>query len=158
MSIDRSAVIVTGGRALDFEVLGVPAPQGSKTRMPNGAMLDGGSKAARISHRAWREAVAGCARDIAGEHGMYDEALYFAAEFRFPMPKSRRKADRERGWCWKTSAPDIDKLLRNTFDGLKDGGLIRDDALICRIGGTGRIEVRGWTGARIWLEPVEETP
>lgn len=138
-----------------FEVLGIPAPQGSKTRMPNGAMLDGGSKVSRASHRAWRGAVAQAAKDIAGQVGMLDGPLRLDASFRFPMPASRRKADRTRGWCWKVSTPDIDKILRSTLDGLTDGGLICDDALICQLGIIDKREVIGWTGAVIRLRPVD---
>lgn len=32
---------------ITFRVLGVPAPQGSKTRMPNGAMLEAASQTGR---------------------------------------------------------------------------------------------------------------
>lgn len=135
---------------VSFEVLGVPAPQGSKTRMPNGAMLDGGSKVARERHRAWRTAVAEIAQVVAHDEGMLDGALSIHIEFRFPMPKSRTKADTYRGWRFKSTTPDIDKILRNTFDGLKDGGLIRDDALICQVAASKR-EVDGWTGAVILL-------
>jgi len=35
---------------VDLRVIGVPAPQGSKTRMPNGAMVEGGSAAGRAKH------------------------------------------------------------------------------------------------------------
>ena len=43
---------------VDLRVIGVPAPQGSKTRMPNGAMVEGGSAAGRAKHRAlWDRSV-----------------------------------------------------------------------------------------------------
>lgn len=48
-----------------FEVLGTPTPQGSKTRMPNGAMVEGRSAGQRAMHRSWRTAVAEAARDVA---------------------------------------------------------------------------------------------
>ena len=45
---------------------------------------------------------------------------------------------------------DIDKLLRSTFDALKDGGLIVDDSRIVAVA-AGKVEVPApeWTGAMI---------
>lgn len=133
-----------------FDILGLPSPQGSKTRMPNGAMVEAASATGRANHKSWRTAVAEAAREFNGDNPPLDGAIYLDVTFRFPMPKSRRKADRERGWCPKTTTPDLDKLLRALGDGLKAGGLIVDDARISA--GTHRkIEVIGWTGASVML-------
>lgn len=66
------------------------------------------------------------------------------------MPPSRPKRDRERGWLWAHKKLDIDKLLRSTFDALKDGGLIVDDSRIVAVA-AGKVEVPApeWTGAMI---------
>lgn len=139
--------------SLYFEILGDPTPQGSKTRMPNGAMLEGKSKAARERHRNWRAAVAETARDIAAHKDVpapLDGPLFLAVEFRFPMPASRPKAVRAKGNCLKVSAPDLDKLIRALGDGLKAGGLIVDDARIVEITAS-KVEVVGWTGATVRL-------
>jgi Holliday junction resolvase RusA-like endonuclease len=118
---------------IPFEIVGVPTPQGSKTKMPNGAMVEGGSKAARDAKRDWRTTVAQVARDVAETipDAPLDEPLRLVVQFRFPMPTSRPKAVREAGVALKQSAPDLDKLLRALGDGLQSGGLIRDDARIC---------------------------
>lgn len=134
----------------EFEILGVPAPQGSKTRMPNGATIEGSSTAGRAKIRAWRQAVSAVARDIAGDEPPIDEPLGIEIEFRLPMPKSRPKAARAVGRWPHQVKPDIDKLLRATLDGLTDGGLIRDDSRIVAVG-MEAWEVVGWTGALVRL-------
>jgi uncharacterized protein YjiS (DUF1127 family) len=110
---------------VDLRVIGVPAPQGSKTRMPNGAMVEGGSAAGRAKHLAWRTAV---------------------AQFFLPRPASRKR-DR-----WADRKPDLDKLLRCTLDGLTDAGLIRDDARVTYIAASKEL-ADTWTGATLRVQP-----
>lgn len=136
-----------------FEVLGLPGSQGSKTKMPNGAMVEGGSKTGRERTKAWRTAVAQTARDVAGGEP-YDGALHLTIEFRLPMPASRRKAIRELGRWPHSVKPDIDKLTRATLDGLTAGGLIVDDARVFALA-VEAYEVTGWTGAEIVLRRFE---
>ena len=136
-----------------FEVLGVPAPQGNKTLMPNGAIVEGKSKTGRAKHKAWRQAVAWTARDLA-ESEPHDGALQATITFRLPMPKSRPAAAQTLGMWPHSVRPDIDKLLRCTFDGLSDGGLIRDDARFFAVE-TEAWEVTGWTGAEITIRRWE---
>jgi len=130
-----------------FEVLGVPAPQGSKTVMPGGIMVDGTSTTGRAKHKAWRSAVADVARCAAGDEP-YDGALQVSISFRLPMPASRPAKVRTVGIWPKSTKPDIDKLIRSTLDGLTDGGLIVDDARIFALD-VEKYEVIGWTGAEI---------
>lgn len=136
-----------------FEILGLPAPQGSKTRMPNGAMVEGGSTTGRVKHKSWRAAVAEAARDLADDEP-YDGALSLSVTFRLPMPASRPRAIRDAGHGHKTTKPDLDKLLRTLCDGMTAGGLIRDDARICHIDAA-KIEVVGWVGAEVVLRRFE---
>jgi Holliday junction resolvase RusA-like endonuclease len=71
--------------------------------------------------------------------------------FRFAMPASRLRAIRERGWAWKTSKPDLDKLLRSTCDSLVTAGLLTDDSRIVRAVAE-KVEIDGsWTGAEIMV-------
>lgn len=142
------------GTIVEFEILGDPAAQGSKTRMPNGAMLEGGSPEARAKHRSWRTAVAEAARDVAAHDDVpapLDGPLCLDVTFRFAMPASRPKHVRAIGCGPKVSAPDLDKLIRALGDGLQAGGLVRDDARICEIVAN-KIEVTdGWTGAVVTI-------
>jgi len=148
------AHLVGDTMTVTFTVHGTPAPQGSmKAFAVNGrAMIkpSGGNNFA-----AWRNAVAQAAHELVAEHGQLDGPLRLDVAFRFPMPASRPKATRARGWAWKTAAPDLDKLVRAVGDALSASGLIRDDALIVDLCAT-KIEVVGWTGATITLQPAAE--
>lgn len=136
---------------IEFEVLGIPMPQGSmKAFSANGQARmkpSGGTGFA-----AWRNAVAVAAKDIAEDHGKLDGPLDLELIFRFPMPKSRSKAVRAFGLADKTTAPDLDKLVRSIGDSLTAGGLIADDARICHLTAC-KVETTGWTGAtiRLWM-------
>jgi Holliday junction resolvase RusA-like endonuclease len=141
-----------------FEVLGQPAGQGSKTRMPNGAMLEGKSANQRALHGNWRTAVAEAARTARTTlPTALDGPLRCTVRFRFPMPASRSKKVRVAGQAWKRSAPDLDKLQRALGDGLKAGGLIVDDALIVHWDAT-KVETIDWTGATVVVRTMEEGP
>ena len=130
-----------------FDVLGDPTPQGSKTKMPGGVMVEGGSREQRDRRVNWRNAVADKAREAAAQVGCLDGDLHLVVVFRFPMPKSRPKAVREAGRAWKNSAPDLDKLVRSLGDSLTHGGLITDDARLVHIDAY-KVEVwEHWTGA-----------
>jgi Holliday junction resolvase RusA-like endonuclease len=137
-----------------FEVLGVPAPQGSKTGfMQHGKvrMVESASATGRAKVRSWRAAVAEVAREHAAIlEGPFDGPLHLAIEFRLPMPASRPKWMRAAGMAWHTTKPDLSKLIRATEDALTDAGLIRDDARICALR-VAKLQVVGWTGARIRL-------
>lgn len=137
--------------SLVFQVLGVPTPQGSKSRMPNGAIVEAGTAKSRKAKKEWRTAVAEQAKSIVGDRGPITVPMLMSCQFRFPMTKSRRKWEVEQGWAWKVTYPDLDKLIRATGDALKVGGLIKDDGLIASFGSMDRIETVGWTGAVIAL-------
>lgn len=148
-----------------FEVVGLPKAQGSKKAFvikgkngakPRAAMAeDSGSPGA-----AWRDDVAQAAKKIADrilDSGTatvfvppFDGALTLHVTFRFPMPKSRTKAQRERGEIPKTSAPDTSKLVRSVEDSLQAAGLIVDDARFVEVRAR-KIETVGWTGAVIQI-------
>lgn len=148
---------------VSFHVLGVPAPQGSKSAVVRGGhavVIEGASKGQRDRHRNWRSAVAEAARDALSTHGLtaaLDGPLHLTVTFRHPMPASRPKRIREHGTAWKTSAPDASKLLRATEDGLQAGGLIADDARLAEIV-VRKVETVGWTGAEIHIETIEDQP
>ena len=136
--------------SVDLRVLGVPAPQGSKTRMPYGALVEGGSSTGRAAHRAWRTAVAeAAAHAMTGRDAPLDGPLQLVADFRLPRPASARK-----GKVWADRKPDLDKILRSTLDGLTDGGLIADDARVVYVSASKALaDVSDpWTGAIIRLD------
>lgn len=109
-----------------IEVHGVPAPQGSKTRMPNGAMLEGGSATGRLKQKNWRADVRSAAeawREANGNPPLIDAPVSLFVTFRMPRPKSRKRD------LWVATKPDLSKLLRCTEDSLT-GVIWRDDSLV----------------------------
>jgi crossover junction endodeoxyribonuclease RusA len=135
-----------------FDVVGVPVQQGSKRHIGGGRMIE----SAGTRHRDWRHAVATEARSVAAgiPDAPLDGPLCLSVQFRFPMPTSRPKRLRDIGVAWKTSAPDLDKLVRSVGDSLTDSGLIRDDARIGMVIAT-KVEVTDWSGAVIQLYPLD---
>lgn len=113
-----------------FRVDGIPAPQGSKRHVGNGRMIE-------MSKRVgpWRDRVVlTLRRDYKGEP--LDGPLSARLEFYIERPKS---VTRE----FPSVMPDIDKLVRSTFDAMKQGGLIADDARIVDLEATKRYGVPG---------------
>jgi Holliday junction resolvase RusA-like endonuclease len=135
---------------IEFTVLGTPAPKGSVTRMPNGAMLQGRDANERERIAAWATAVADAANRVKPDSPI-DEPVSVTFEFFFPLPAS----DRYR--TWHAVTPDGDKCARNTADALKVAGVIRDDSLISRMVIEKRYARDGDPlGARIRVEPLGE--
>lgn len=119
-------------REIHLVIVGLPAPQGSKVRMPNGATVDGTSKTGRANLAAWREAVRKACRDHleANPARPLAEPVRVEIHFRFPPTAS----DPYR--FWHASTPDIDKTIRSTFDSLVHGGLLADDRFVCDVRAT----------------------
>jgi crossover junction endodeoxyribonuclease RusA len=111
---------------LTLTIIGLPAQQGSKTRMPNGAMVDGNSAKARANLKAWREAVAQAVRSHldAFPASPLAEPVRVDATYRFPVVAS----DPYRTFVAGT--PDLDKLDRALGDALTQAGLLADDKWI----------------------------
>ena len=89
--------------------------------------------------KRWRRNVAGVAKTALTKRqaeglAALDGPLHMSVAFRFPMPKSRPARDFKRGWKWKDTSPDIDKLVRAIGDALdSDAKLIVNDARICSL-------------------------
>lgn len=139
--------------AVVFTVVGTPAPQGDKSAVliaGKPRLIEGRRNSGRDRHRNWRAAVADAARTQAGICGRLDGPLHLDVQFRYPMPPSRPRRVQAIGTAWKTTAHDLDKLLRALGDGLKEGGLIVDDARLARITAS-KVETTSWSGAVITL-------
>ena len=141
-------------RTATFDVYGDPKPQGSMRAFAVGGhavMKPGGGHA----FAAWRNAVAEAAR-IEAEHlgTPLDGAVKLTVEFRFKMPKSRGKLAQLGGWAHKSTAPDLDKLLRCVGDAFTAAALVSDDARIAVIVAS-KLEVYDdWTGAHVELTEI----
>jgi crossover junction endodeoxyribonuclease RusA len=94
---------------LQFEVRGLPVPQGSAKAFPN--PKTGGSIVVTQTPKlkAWREAVANEARKVAPQE-LIDGGVKVRILFLFPLPKSKKEG------CIMITRPDIDKLIRAVFD------------------------------------------
>jgi Holliday junction resolvase RusA-like endonuclease len=120
--------------SITFTVIGLPAPQGSKTRMPNGAMVEAASKTGRDNLRSWRDSVITACREAAGRPvEPLGEPVRVVIDFLFPASKSKPYRHHH------AQKPDLDKLVRATLDAMRLGGLIADDALVCSLSAT-----KGW--------------
>lgn len=134
-----------GANEVRFEVIGLPAPQGSKRHVGRGVMVESSKKV-----RPWREAVAWAGREAMAGRPALDGPLRLEVSFRLPPTGRWSKTDSARGWRWKPRKPDLDKLLRSTLDALTDAAVIADDARVCEID-AGKTEVAGPSGAFIVL-------
>lgn len=120
---------------IELRVYGLPAPQGSKRHVGGGVMVES-SKALK----PWREAVKTAAREAAERQGFLQiprsTPVYMDVTFIFPRPASHYGTGRNAGVLkpnaprWKTTAPDLSKLVRATEDAITDAGLWADDALV----------------------------
>ena len=113
-----------------FWIDGEPAPQGSK----NGFVKNGRVVMVESSKKVkpWREAVALATQEYRAskwpnaEQWTLTTSVEIALVFHLPRPKSVTRK-------WPAVKPDLDKLIRSTFDGLTTGGLYTDDALVIAV-------------------------
>lgn len=132
---------------LSFDVVGLPAPQGSKRHVGRGVLVESSRLVA-----PWRDSVA-YACQWAMESVQWerlDEACAVELTFYLPRPKSAPKRR-----IWPDRKPDIDKLARATLDALGTAGAYSDDARVVSLFLVKRYAV-GWTGATIRISPVTE--
>lgn len=127
---------------VELRIVGVPAPQGSKTAIQGrdrAYVIEGGSTTGRRKHRAWRAAVtaATLAHVPPSERFDDDDALSVSLLFVMPRPKARRLDVLCR------VKPDLDKLIRSTLDGLADGLLFKHDSRVSSLAASKVYEVEG---------------
>jgi crossover junction endodeoxyribonuclease RusA len=107
--------------SITITVYGTPGPQGSKRHVGNGRMVESSAKV-----KPWREAVIWAARGVGGK---IPGPVGVDITFTLPKPKSAPKTKR----TWPDRKPDIDKLVRSTFDALTSAGAIEDDARVVNV-------------------------
>lgn len=114
---------------IEVRVYGVPAPQGSKTAFVRGGravVVDGSSAVGRQKLSSWRSEVAReCHNERPSEP--LSGPLFVNIIFFMPKPKSAPK-----GKVWCDKKPDIDKLIRSTFDAMT-GVIYNDDSQVVAI-------------------------
>lgn len=127
----------------------VPQPKGSKrlvTRKNGQQVLLEDAK----NLKPWMRAIEAEARKLHAEVGTLDGPLYVVAEFRFPIPKARAHLRR---W-WKSTAPDLDKLMRGLGDALTQSKLIHDDARIAAVN-LWKVETDQWAGVLVTIRKLD---
>jgi len=114
---------------LIIDVVGLPAPQGSKKAFVRGTkavLVESSDKV-----KPWRSAVAWTARQASKQTGweMTAAAVTITIDFTLPRPKSLPKR-----FVDHVKKPDIDKLIRSTLDGIGDAGTIwGDDSQVVKV-------------------------
>lgn len=123
-------------RAISFTVYGTAAPQGSKSHIGHGVMVES-SKAVK----PWRQDVVAAALEAIAKQEHWEPftgPVYLVAHFYFPRPNSHYGTGKNVNTL-KDTAPDYvsnrrhgdaDKLLRSTCDALTTAGIWRDDSQV----------------------------
>lgn len=135
------------------QVVGLPAPQGSKRHVGRGIMVESSKRV-----RPWREAVKQATLDVlatdpAGlvSYPFDRDPVRVIIVFRLPRPASHYRTGanaqllRAAAPLWPASRPDVDKLLRSTLDALGEAGLWRDDCQVVRA-----------IASKVWAERDEQ--
>lgn len=107
---------------------GTPAPQGSKRHIGHGRMVEMSKRL-----KPWRAAVRAALLQAADPRTfpIFPRETPVLAELVFTiaapqrLPKSRP--------TWPIRQPDLDKLVRSTFDAISDSGIWGDDAQVIRL-------------------------
>jgi crossover junction endodeoxyribonuclease RusA len=145
---------------IEIAVYGVPAPMGSKrayiSAKGRAAVVESGSQ----RQKSWRQAVV----DAALEHGSPMLADPVAVEITFALgrPRSHYRTGKNshivRGSAppYPARMPDVDKLARNTLDGLTAAGVYGDDGQVVML-----TVAKQWAdgrppGATITIRPIAE--
>ncbi len=107
---------------IEFTVVGLPAPQGSKrfvghAKSGRGILVESSRKV-----KPWREAVKYAALETGKRiSGPVTVLMVFALPRPASAPQKRRFPDRK---------PDLSKLIRSTEDAISDSGTWEDDARV----------------------------
>ena len=140
----------TVNEGITLEVRGTPAPQGSKrpVRLGKGDNSRIGMVESSAKVKPWRDAVrAEASRAFIAPHtGPVSVILLFL----LARPKSL-----PRRVTHPVNRPDLDKLVRSTLDGLKEGGAFKDDSLVISITTSKAYAMNGQSpGCTIRVSPV----
>ena len=107
---------------------GVPAPKGSARAIKRGGfavLVASSSDANKRAQKSWADAVAWAAKAAMAGSPPLDGPVGVSVTFRMPRPPSVRRMLPE-------VKPDVDKLLRSTFDALS-GIAFADDAQVVSV-------------------------
>jgi Holliday junction resolvase RusA-like endonuclease len=128
-------------------VFGAPAPQGSKRHLGKGVMVESSKKV-----KPWREAVKHAAVEVRGRMPAMTGPVHVTVCFTVAKPASAPKTR----VTYPSKRPDLDKLLRSTFDALGDAGCWLDDGQVISVTAhkaypNEAANALDTPGARIWI-------
>lgn len=113
-----------------FRVRGVPKPQGSLTRSPQGHMYHSSAK----SLNDWRHAINDEARKAMID-GPFEGAVSVSIVFYMPRPKGHSNAKgvlKPKAPAVPTGKPDVDKLARSALDAMT-AVVFKDDSQVTKL-------------------------
>lgn len=135
---------------ITFFAPGIPSAQGSKRHVGNGIMVDTDKNL-----KSWRSVVAGACPLEAPLNCPVEVSIVFC----YNRPKSHYGRRDKKPYLkddapyFKSSAPDVDKLMRAVCDALTGIAYV-DDALIARLSAS-KIYIDQLAGARITIAPLK---
>lgn len=104
-----------------INVVGIPAPQGSKKSIGNNRFIETSKKLP-----AWRKAVKEAALEVMATEQKLEGPIWLELQIYVPRPKTVSKEQRP----WPVTPPDASKLLRSVEDSLTDAGVWIDDSYV----------------------------
>lgn len=147
---------------LTINVLGTPAPQGSKRHVGNGIMIESSAKV-----KPWRQDVKHAAlAELEGQQAtpVFAGPVFVSVRFYLARPKGHyrtgRNAElvRDSAPSLPVTKPDLDKLLRSTLDALGEAGVWRDDSQVTSVEASKVFAGRRPPGAYIYVSPDVVAP
>lgn len=127
---------------LQFDVEGIPVPQGSFRHIGNGRII-----AANPKLNAWRETIANTINQHPDAPFELDVPVRIDLVFVMPRPKTVTRQHH-------TVKPDTDKLIRAVLDSIslyRYSQLLKDDSYVTDLHAAKRYTTDGWTGVHIKL-------
>lgn len=107
-----------------INVVGIPAPQGSKKSIGNNRFVETSKKLP-----AWRKAVKEAALEVMATEQKIEGPVRVVIWFFLPRPKTISMKQRK----FPIVPPDCDKLVRSVLDSLTQAGVWTDDSLVISI-------------------------
>ena len=136
--------------SVKIRVNGSPAPQGSKTIGRYGGMYESSKKVGPWRNAVRTETQRVCSHPFSGP-------VEVIITFYLVRPKGHYGTGKNAGVlkpsspAYPKTTPDVDKMTRAVFDGLKDGGAFRDDAQVVDLHATKRYADQQPPGADICI-------
>jgi Holliday junction resolvase RusA-like endonuclease len=121
---------------LTLNVVGTPAPQGSKTAGINPRTGKVWMRESSAKVTPWRQDVQAAALGTLSSHDPILGPVRVSVTFYLARPRFHFRTGknahllRDAAPLFPSTKPDIDKLLRSTLDGLGEAGVWRDDSQV----------------------------